>query len=83
MRLGDGWKGDPGKTYDAIHVGAAAETVPDALVEALKPNGRMVIPVGKPGWGQQLMLLTKDADGKVETKPLFGVAYVPLVKAKE
>ena len=49
-----------------------------ALVEQLKPGGRMVIPVGK--YSQELLLVTKDLNSKVNTEHLMGVRYVPLVK---
>jgi protein-L-isoaspartate(D-aspartate) O-methyltransferase len=77
--VGDGWRGWPAHApYDAIHVGAAAESVPVALVEQLKPGGRMVIPVGRSS--QELLLVWKDQNGKVDSKHLMGVRYVPLVK---
>merc|ERR1719204_1877683 len=44
----DGWKGYESEApFNAIHVGAAAETMPEALVEQLASPGRMIIPVGK------------------------------------
>jgi len=80
LKVQDGWKGDAENApYDAIHVGAAAASVPRALVEQLARGGRMVIPVGPEGGEQYLMQLDKDTDGKVSETVLFGVRYVPLV----
>ena len=69
---------EPEAPYDAIHVGAAAPHVPDALVEQLARGGRMVIPVGPEGGAQQLVAVDKDASGGVTRKGLMGVVYVPL-----
>jgi len=62
--------------YDAIHVGAAARTIPPALVEQLATPGRMIIPVGT--YSQKLMQVDKDAQGQITQRDLFGVVYVPL-----
>lgn len=78
LAVTDGWKGVPGHSFDAIHVGAAAATVPQALVEQLKPGGRMIIPVGTDE--QALMAIDKDEDGAVHQRRLMLVRYVPLVK---
>ncbi|KAI0370591.1 Pcmt1-prov protein [Pilatotrama ljubarskyi] len=77
MIAGDGRKGLPEDgPYDAIHVGAAAPTMPKALVEQLSSPGRMFIPVGT--YAQQIFQVDKDANGNVTEKPLFDVMYVPL-----
>lgn len=65
--------------FDAIIVTAAASHIPPALIEQLKPEGRMVIPVGLPYMHQELMLVTKAIDGSIQTESLLGVAFVPLV----
>ena len=79
VKQGDGWKGDQGNApFDVIHVGAAAETMPKALIQQLAPGGRMVIPVGK--HDQNFMLVKKDAAGNASQENLMGVRYVPLVK---
>ena len=84
IRVGDGYQGWAEKgPFDAIVVTAAAPSIPPALVEQLKPGGRMVIPVGPSGAVQDLVLLTKDADGKVQHKRVLQVRFVPLVPGKK
>ena len=80
VRVGDGYAGWPEKApFDAIVVTAAAPEVPPALVEQLKPGGRMVIPVGERWGAQDLLLIGKRADGSVERKSVLPVRFVPLV----
>lgn len=79
-RCSDGYHGWQDKApFDAIIVTAAASHIPPALIEQLKPGGRMVIPVGLPYMHQELMLVTKDDTGHTHTEPVLGVAFVPLV----
>jgi len=79
-RIGDGYRGWPEHApYDGIIVTAAATYIPAALVEQLKPGGRMAIPVGLPYSHQELMLVRKDKQGKTLTESVLGVAFVPLV----
>ncbi len=80
VKIGDGYKGWPEKApFDAIVVTAAAPRVPEALVEQLKPGGRLVIPVGEAGGAQDLLLIVKTAAGKLERKSILPVRFVPLV----
>jgi protein-L-isoaspartate(D-aspartate) O-methyltransferase len=80
VRIGDGYAGWPeAAPFDAIVVTAAAPRVPQALVEQLKPGGRMVIPVGESGAAQELLVITKRADGGVDTRSVLPVRFVPLV----
>jgi protein-L-isoaspartate(D-aspartate) O-methyltransferase len=65
--------------FDGILVTAAASHVPPALVEQLRPGGRMAIPVGQPYGLQELRLIEKDADGGVSSRDVLGVAFVPLI----
>lgn len=47
LSVRDGWKGLPEHApFDAIHVGAAAETLPEALATQLKVGGVMIVPIG-------------------------------------
>jgi protein-L-isoaspartate(D-aspartate) O-methyltransferase len=66
--------------FDAIVVTAAADHVPPPLIRQLKPDGRMVIPVGGPFVMQHLVLVLKGADGRVRTRQLLPVAFVPLTR---
>ena len=78
-RLGDGYHGwEQRGPFDAIIVTAAASHVPPPLVRQLKAGGRMVIPVGDPFTVQQLMLVTKNEDGGIQTRQLLPVRFVPL-----
>jgi protein-L-isoaspartate(D-aspartate) O-methyltransferase len=78
-RIGDGYYGWPkAGPFDAIVVTAAASSVPPPLIAQLKPGGRMVIPVGSSFFTQTLMLVEKDAAGRVRTRQVLPVRFVPL-----
>ena len=78
-RTGNGYDGWPEHApYDAIIVTAAASHIPPALIEQLKPGGRLVIPVGLPYMSQELMLVEKDEQGEIHSRDILGVAFVPL-----
>ena len=80
VRVGDGYGGWPEKApFDAIVVTAAAPQVPPALVDQLRPGGRMVIPLGERWGAQELALVSKHADGRVERRSVLPVRFVPLV----
>lgn len=79
---GNGYEGwQEHAPYDAIIVTAAAAYIPPALIEQLKPGGRLVIPVGLPYLPQELMLVEKEQDGQTTTHEILGVAFVPLQQA--
>ncbi|MGQ0656042.1 MAG: protein-L-isoaspartate(D-aspartate) O-methyltransferase [Betaproteobacteria bacterium] len=83
VRIGDGYRGWPERApFDGIVVTAAAPQVPPALLEQLKPGGRMVIPVGGSGQIQFLKLIVKRADGGYDEKRVLPVRFVPLVPGK-
>jgi protein-L-isoaspartate(D-aspartate) O-methyltransferase len=73
-----GWK-EKGP-FDAIVVTAAAEFVPPPLLEQLKEGGRMIIPIGTPFTTQQLLLIEKK-NGKIKTKNLMFVRFVPFTRS--
>ena len=83
VRIGDGYAGWPERApFDAIVVTAAAPRVPQALVDQLKPGGRMVIPVGESPAAQELLVITKGTDGAIRSRSVLPVRFVPLVPGK-
>lgn len=80
-KIGDGYAGWPEHApYDGIIVTAAAPYVPEPLIEQLSPGGRMVIPVDKSLGTQDLLLIEKDADGKLTQTRIIPVRFVPLTR---
>ena len=76
-KFGDGYKGwSEHAPFDIIIVTAAAENIPQPLIDQLAENGRLVIPVGSPSAVQELILVTK-RNGKPEQKRLTFVRFVP------
>ncbi len=79
FKTGDGSQGWPERApFDLIEVAAAAESVPDALIDQLAVNGRLLMPVGSEA-GQALTLLTKRPDGTCDIETFPGFAFVPLI----
>jgi protein-L-isoaspartate(D-aspartate) O-methyltransferase len=76
---GDGFAGVPARApYDRIIVTAAAEQVPQTLVDQLADNGVMVLPLGPQGGAQHIVKLTKSSTG-LARENLIGVRFVPLL----
>ncbi|MGC7890517.1 protein-L-isoaspartate(D-aspartate) O-methyltransferase [Vibrio anguillarum] len=74
---GDGWLGwDAKAPFDAIIVTAAAEFVPNALLDQLAEGGRLVIPVGSSE--QQLLKIVRQGDDFI-SNTIEIVRFVPLV----
>ena len=77
---GDGTRGCPDEApFDAIVAAASGSHVPKAFLEQLADGGRIVMPVGEPGWVQELIKVTKQDDGTLMQQKLGGVRFVPLI----
>jgi len=78
-KQGDGYYGwEEFAPFDAIVVTAAASHIPPPLIKQLKPGGLMIIPVGSRFMTQQLLLVAKNKQGKVSTRQILPVMFVPL-----
>ena len=78
FKLGNGCYGWPEHApFDKIIVTAAPDLIPGALLQQLKPGGRMVIPAGLAD-SQQLLLVMKDAAGAVTTREILPVRFSQL-----
>jgi len=80
--LGDGLSGAPERApFDRIIVTAAAETIPEKLLEQLSDGGVMVLPLGSHVASQVLVKLTKN-NNRVAREDLIAVRFVPLLPGK-
>lgn len=59
--------------FDKILVSAAANTLPEELIEQLKPGGKMIIPIQSSIWE-----ITKSDNGAIATQEHYGFSFVPL-----
>lgn len=80
---GDGYKGLPAfAPFDKIIVTCGATFIPEALIQQLKPGGRMVIPVGE-GDVQTMTLIIKKPDGETVTETFGQFKFVPMLGERE
>ena len=78
IRVGDGSRGwTEHAPFDKILVTAAAERPPSALLDQLKPGGRIVMPIGD-GDAQELTTVDKNADGRTRMRQLIPVRFTRL-----
>ena len=81
IRVGDGSRGwAEHAPYNKILVAAAAEWPPPALLDQLKPGGRMVLPLG-PADTQRLTIIDMDADRHTRIRRLIPVRFSQLETA--
>ena len=81
IKHADGYLGWPEQApFDGIIVTAGADHVPPPLIEQLKPGGRMVIPVGEPHGEQMLLVVEKALNGRISTRNVTPVLFVPLTR---
>jgi len=81
-RTGDGYNGWPeAAPFDGVIVTCAPEDVPRPLVEQLKENGRLLIPVGPPG--EQSLFAFQKHQGKLLELARIPVRFVPMTGKAE
>ena len=79
---GDGFEGLPTYApFDKILITAAAPFIPPKLIEQLKPEGKMVLPLNDEGL-QKMMRITKNEDGSYEEETFSNFSFVPMLKGK-
>ena len=84
VRIGNGYAGWPEQApFDRIILTAAPNELPQALVDQLKRGGKLVAPVGPVYGNQELVVVTKDAQGKVRRESVLPVRFVPMVQPPE
>jgi protein-L-isoaspartate(D-aspartate) O-methyltransferase len=80
---GDGFAGLPTYApFDKILITAAAPSVPDRLLDQLRPGGWMVVPVGE-GEVQQMKKVTRLAQGGFSEEVFDSFSFVPMLSGKK
>jgi protein-L-isoaspartate(D-aspartate) O-methyltransferase len=83
VRHSDGYLGwSEQAPFDGIIVTAGAPHVPQPLVDQLASGANLVIPVSQ-DHGQRLLVVRKQADGRLERREVLPVAFVPLVRGEQ
>ena len=80
--LGDGYEGLPTyQPFDRVIITAGAPSIPEKLIEQLKPSGIMVIPMDNAGGdGQTMLKVTKMEDGSLKKEEFGDFKFVPMLK---
>lgn len=79
---GDGFEGLPTyAAFDKVIITAAAPFIPPKLIEQLKPGGKMIIPLDA-GEHQQMLRITKNADGSITEEAFENFSFVPMLTGK-
>ena len=82
VKAGDGYKGWPEHApFDRVILTAAPPEIPQALLDQLKPGGKLVAPVGS-GLEQTLLVVDKQRDGSYKRRSVFPVMFVPMRPGK-
>ena len=78
LKVGDGTLGWPEEApFERIIITAASPRIPLPLFEQLAENGKMVIPLGETF--SQVLTVAEKKDSKMETTPICGCVFVPLI----
>jgi len=79
---GDGYLGWPQfAPFDKVIVTCGAPHIPDALLQQLRPGGRLVIPVGE-GASQEMIAVDRSATGTFEHQRFGMFRFVPMLADK-
>jgi len=79
VRVGDGHDGWPDHApYDAAYLTCAASALPDAVVEQVRPGGRLLGPIGAGTGAQRLVYARRRADGSLDRETRGRVRFVPM-----
>lgn len=84
VKVADGHLGWPEEApFDRIIVTCAPEKIPQALIDQLSIEGKIVIPVGETHRVQKLVVATKNKNGRIILRDQYPVRFVPMTRSKQ